>query len=337
MTVKLSPGHFVHHWLKDPAPMMKQRLPQMNHLRPPMGWIMHLRNIPAIDHGIAGPLLPGRGSGHHELNLQKQLEARARNDMRMLTWLEWISMSPYLRPRDDGGFTWAYNVSDGIDDWSYEEWLDVWFGHHGAESAIELREHVMEAIEERVDMHRVPWYGGLQEEKQAQHDVLARCMVTEAWQSSGNMFRGIVRGLNGRVWVDSAHRVRVLGHSSLVWVLSRGGSPARGQEYGVRVHLEGTAYTPCIQPVAKSVHGMDLLGAYILCLANDIQSSHLISTLSNGLRKEQAMVRGLWKAAEEHHLVELRTLYRESAPQPPSWMATTKWMPLAAADLDRVR
>ena len=79
----------------------------------------------------------------------------------------------------------------------------------------------MIAIEDSLNMREVPWHRGLRAEDDTQSDVLSRCFVTEAWLASGNMFKGVVRSLHGRVWVDSEYRVRVLGRSSLVWILAK--------------------------------------------------------------------------------------------------------------------
>ena len=340
-------SHFVHHWLNNPPPPEPKSHFPVGYVRRAPGWVIQLRSIPPIVHGIVGPRSPGRERGYHERNLQHQLEARARNDRRMLTWEDWISLSPYLRPTYDGGFSWIIGDREGIDDRRYEDWLDVWFGHHGAEAAIELRNQVMLAIEDSLNMRQVPWHRGLRAEEDTQSDVLSRCFVTEAWLASGNMFKGVVRSLNGRVWVDSEYRVRVLGRSSLVWILAKTSYASPGQEYGIRVYLEGTGHTFCIQPEERHVHGMDLLGLYMLGLANDIESSYRISTLSNGLSEEQAMVRDLWEGCEDgpepvdegyHRFPGLANFFRKTTnPKPPNWMVTTEWAPLTADRLEHVR
>ena len=277
----------------------------------------------------------GRGRGHHDLNLEHQLEARARVSREMLTWREWISLSPYVRLTDEGGFTWNHNDRAGVNDRQYEAWLDVWFGHHGAEQAIELRQSVMDAIEATVDLQRVPWSTVNNTEAQQEQVAAPQSNVAEAWKASGGMMRGIVAALEGRVWVDAMHRVRILGDSSLVWVLTRHSSPGRGQEYGVRVHLEGTGHVPCIQPQGPRVHGFDILAAYMFSMANDRKTSFGVSTLSDGLVREQRMVNDPQNVDDQpNEVFEWPPLLVTRLP--PRWMSTTRWAPLTVADFDRV-
>ena len=149
------------------------------------------------------------------------------------------------------------------------------------------------------------------------------------------MMRGIVTALEGRVWVDAMHRVRILGDSSLVWVLTRHSSPSRGQEYGVRVHLEGTGHVPCIQPQGPRVHGFDILATYMISMANDRKTSFGVSTLSDGLVKEQRMVNDPQNVDDQPNDVFEWPPLLVTRP-PPRWMSTTRWAPLAVADFDRV-
>ena len=327
-------NNFVKHWLSDPAPPRLVPWFERDVRRPPPGWVMHLQNIPDIVPNVSGPQYMGRGRGHHDLNLEHQLEARARVSHEMLTWLEWISLSPYVRPTDEGGFTWNHNDREGVNDGQYEAWLDGWFGQRGAEEAIELRRSVMDAIESTIDLQRVPWSTANNDEVHQEQIMAPQSHVAEAWKASGQLMRNAVKALEGRVWVDAKHRIRIIGPSSLVWVLTRK-SPSGGQEYGVRVHLEGTGHIPCIQPQGPRVHGFDVLAGYMLAFANDLSTSYEVSTLSDGLVREQRMVNDpknvdvqpsdvfAWPPALVH-----RT--------PPKWMSTTKWTPLTVADFDRV-
>ncbi len=335
MTWQPNMNHFVKHWLSDPAPPRHVPWFEREVRRPPPGWIMHLRTIPPVVPNVAGPQDMGRGRGHHDLNLEHQLEARARVSREMLTWREWISLSPYVRLTDEGGFTWNHNDRAGVNDRQYEAWLDVWFGHHGAEQAIELRQSVMDAIEATVDLQRVPWSTVNNTEAQQEQVVAPQSNVAEAWKASGGMMRGIVAALEGRVWVDAMHRVRILGDSSLVWVLTRHSSPSRGQEYGVRVHLEGTGHVPCIQPQGPRVHGFDILATYMFSMANDRKTSFGVSTLSDGLVREQRMVNDPQNVDDQPNDVFEWPPLLVTRP-PPRWMSTTRWAPLTVADFDRV-
>jgi hypothetical protein len=335
MTRQPNMNHFVKHWLSNPAPPRHVPWFERDVRRPPPGWIMHLRTIPPVVPNVAGPQDRGRGRGHHDLNLEHQLEARARVSDEMLTWREWISLSPYVRLTDQGGFTWDHNDRAGVNDGLYEAWLDVWFGHHGAVQAIELRQSVMDAIEATVDLQRVPWSRMNNTEAQQEQIATSQSHVAEAWKASGGFMRGVVATLEGRVWVDAKHRVRILGESSLVWVLTRHSSASRGQEYGVRVHLEGTGHVPCIQPKGPRVHGFDILTTYMMSMANDRKTSFEVSTLSNGLVKEQRMVN------EPQNLESPANGMFEWPPAsfarpPPRWMSNTQWTPLTLADFDRM-
>ena len=332
-------NHFVHHWLSNPAPEQVEFSFDAARVHRPRGWIYHLHNVPNPIWNVAGPRLPGRGRGYHDMNLQRQLEANALDTEERLTWEEWISLSPYLRPTDNGGYTWNHNSRAGVNDGRYEEWLDVWFGHHGAAEAIELRQRVMEAIEETVDLTDVPWHMEERREHVEGEGALLRCLVNDAWMASEGFMRTSVSLLKGRIWIDANHRVRIIGRSSLVWILCRSSHPARGQEYGVRVHLEGTGRTFCIQPEVQRVHGFDLLCLYMSALADDLSTSYEVSTLSSGLVAEQRLVNmpkrrlGNFPRWNEGPI----NFSNIQAPAAPRWMSTTTWTPLAVEDFDRVR
>ena len=333
MTWQPNMNHFVKHWLSDPAPPRHVPWFERDVRRPPPGWVIHLQNIPTADPTVAGPQDMGRGRGHHDLNLEQQLEARARVTQDTLTWLEWISLSPYVRPTDEGGFTWNHNDREGVNDGQYEAWLDVWFGHHGAEEAIQLRRWVMDAIESTLDLQRVPWSSMSSTQTSNEKVVQPQSNVAEAWKASGELMRGAVAALEGRIWVDAKHRIRIIGPSSLAWVLARKASAVGGQEYGVRVHLEGTGHTPCVQPQGPRVHGFDVLATYMLAFANDLESSYEVSTLSNGLVREQRMVNDP-KNVEIQPRDVLDWPPALVTKMPPKWMSTTRWVPLTVADFD---
>ena len=199
MTWQPNMNHFVKHWLSDPAPPRHVPWFERDVRRPPPGWVIHLQNIPTADPTVAGPQDMGRGRGHHDLNLEQQLEARARVTLDTLTWLEWISLSPYVRPTDDGGFTWNHNDREGVNDGQYEAWLDVWFGHHGAEEAIQLRRWVMDAIESTLDLQRVPWSSMSSTQISNEKVVQPQSNVAEAWKASGELMRGL-----SRLWKDAS-------------------------------------------------------------------------------------------------------------------------------------
>ena len=339
MSPRPSMNHFVHHWLSDPASEKHPFSHYMVTEHRPRAWIHHLHNVPNPIWGVAGPALPGRGRGYHEMNLQRQLEAYAMNTQDRLTWEEWISLSPYVRPTDNDGYTWDHNSRAGVNDGLYEEWLDVWFGHHGAAEAIELRQRVMEAVAETVNLDDVPWHMKERREQQETESRVLRCLVNDAWLASGGFMRTSVSLLKGRIWVDENHRVRIIGRSSLVWILCRSNRPTAGQEYGVRVHLEGTGRTFCIQPKAQRVHGFDLLCLYMSALADDIATSYQVSTLSPGLVVEQGLVKTPENTSDEFVAwnggpINFSNIQRRT---PPRWMSTTTWMPLTVEDFDRVR
>ena len=102
MTWQPNMNHFVKHWLSDPAPPRHVPWFERDVRRPPPGWVIHLQNIPTADPTVAGPQDMGRGRGHHDLNLEQQLEARARVTQDTLTWLS-VSASPYVGPRTMAG------------------------------------------------------------------------------------------------------------------------------------------------------------------------------------------------------------------------------------------
>ena len=339
MPPRPSMNHFVHHWLSNPAPERRGFHLDTQMIHRARAWMHHLHNVPDPIQHVTGPHLPGRGRGYHDMNLERQLEAHAMNTSERLTWEEWISLSPYLRPTDEGDYTWNHNSRDGVNDGRYEEWLDVWFGHHGAAEAIELRQHVMEAVEETVDLTDVAWHMKERREQLEGEGRVLRCLVNDAWSASEGFMRTTVSLLKGRIWVDANHRVRIIGRSSLVWILCRSNRPAAGQEYGVRVHLEGTGRTFCIQPGVQRVHGFDLLCLYMSALGDDITTSHEVSTLSSGLVEEQRLVNMPERPAKllapwNGGPINFSNLQRSS---PPRWMSTTAWMPLTEEDFDRVR
>lgn len=339
MPLRPSMNHFVHHWLSNPAPEQPGFHFGTVRVHRARAWMYHLHNAPDSIRDVTGPHLPGRGRGYHDMNLKHQLEAYALNTTERLTWEEWISLSPYLRPTDDGGFTWDHNSRDGVNDGLYEAWLDGWFGHHGAAEAIELRHRVMQAVRETVDLTDVPWHMKERREQLESEGRVLRCLVNDAWLASEGFMRTAVSLLKGRIWVDDNHRVRIIGRSSLVWILCRSNRPAAGQEYGVRVHLEGTGRTFCIQPEVRRVHGFDLLCLYMSALADDIATSHEVSTLSSGLVTEQRLVNTPGQSTNDFvpwngGAINFSNIQR---PSPPRWMGTTRWMPLTVEDLDRVR
>ena len=332
-------NHFVHHWLSNPAPESHPLSLGAEVIHRARAWIHHLHNVPNPIWGVTGPASPGRGRGYHDMNLQRQLEAYALNTQERLGWEEWISLSPYVRPTDNGGYTWDHNSRTGVNDGLYEEWLDVWFGHRGAAEAIELRQRVMEAVVETVDLNAVPWHIKERREQQETESRVLLCLVNDAWLASGGFMRTSVSLLKGRIWIDANHRVRIIGRSSLVWILSRSSRATAGQEYGVRVHLEGTGNTFCIQPDVKRVHGFDLLSLYMSALADDIATSHHVSTLSTGLVMEQGLVKTPEKTSEvfvprNGGPINFSNIRRQT---PPRWMSSTTWMPLTVEDFDRVR
>jgi len=113
---------------------------------PPHGWMVTLDDIPSPVPGVVGSKERGRATGHHSFNQTRQNEAKARQGHK-LTWKEWIELSPYELPSADGRLSRSGPRLEGD---ALEHFLDVWFGFHGADAAIELRRATLEATVEAV-------------------------------------------------------------------------------------------------------------------------------------------------------------------------------------------
>jgi hypothetical protein len=250
--------------------------------RPPNhGWMNVMDRIPTPVPGVLGPAERGRGRGHHEQNLVHQLEARVRNGETDLTWEEWISLSPYLRPADEGDFTWNHNDRAGVNDNRYEAWLDVWFGQQGIDAAIELRRATLEWVEEqrRAEELRI-------EASDMEAAIEGPTNWTEAEvKSLVGMLFPIVKELHGRVWINSQHHLRIEGTSGLHWVLRPVAFALDGQRYRVNVMLEETSKGVCIQRHRASTEtaGLDLLCSYVLALQTDLRSKDDIHTMGGAM------------------------------------------------------
>ncbi len=254
--------------------------------RPPNhGWMNVMDRIPTPVAGVLGPAERGRGRGHHEQNLVHQLEARVRNGETDLTWEEWISLSPYLRPADEGGFTWNHNDRAGVNDNRYEAWLDVWFGQQGVDAAIELRRATLEWVEEQ---RRAEELRREASEMEAASEEPTNWTEPEV-KSLVGMLLPIVKELHGRVWINSQHHLRIEGTSGLHWVLMPAFLTLRGWTYSVNVILEETSTGVCIQPKlnASAAAGLDLLCSYMLALQTDLRSKDDIHTMGRAMVEGQ--------------------------------------------------
>ena len=269
---------FMRAWLRL-APRERDWFTDVIRRPPNHGWMNVMDRIPTPVAGVLGPAERGRGRGHHQQNLVHQLEARVRNGETDLTWEEWISLSPYLRPADEGGFTWNHNDRAGVNDNRYEAWLDVWFGQQGIEAAIELRRATLEWVEEqrRAEEQR-------REASQMEPTTEEPTNWTEPEvKSLVGMLFPIVKELHGRVWINSQHHLRIEGTSGLHWVLRP--VAFSGHRYRVNVILEETSKGVCIQPHRASTEtaGLDLLCGYVLALQTDLRSKDDIHTMGGAM------------------------------------------------------
>ena len=261
--------------------------------RPPnRGWMNVMDRIPTAEAGTVGPAERGRGRGHHDQNLVHQLEARVRDGETDLTWEEWISLSPYLRPTDEGGFTWNHNDRAGVNDGRYEAWLDVWFGHEGSDAAIELRRATLEWVEEQ---HRMEEQRREASEMEVLQEGPTDWTEPEVKSMVGMLFP-IVKELHGRVWINSQHHLRVEGTSGLHWILRPAGYAPHGQRYGVNVILEETQTGVCVQPKrgGRPTAGLNMLCTYVLALHNDLRSKEEILTMKRPMAEgKRAQKKGM--------------------------------------------
>jgi len=135
---------------------------------PPHGWMVALDDIPSPVTGVVGSKEHGRATGYHSFNQTRQNEAKARQGHK-LTWKEWLELSPNELPSADGRLSRSGPRLEGD---ALEHFLDVWFGFHGADAAIELRRATLEASVEAVR----------EDERQHLRDV-------EAWEQAMELWR----------------------------------------------------------------------------------------------------------------------------------------------------
>ncbi len=200
--------------------------------------------------------------GHNEGNLVHQLEAKALKPESMLTQQEWLALTPYMMIDEDGCVSYENRglLEGRIDHDTTRFFLEIWHGYYGIKNALNLR-------------------------LRAQLIHTSRDSFIPA-----NEQRAL--GFLHETLKANAHRIHVLedgaialrGDSGLHWHIE----PKMFGTVPV-VRCRETNNTYCIQ-LGRSQHecpAADYTALYVLAMLNDLETSMRVSTLSDGLKKEQ--------------------------------------------------
>ena len=206
--------------------------------------------------------------GHNEANLVHQLEAKALKPESMLTQEEWLALTPYMMIDESGDVSYENRglLEGRIDQDTTRFFLEIWHGYYGIKNALNLR-------------------------------LRARRIHTS--QDSfipANERRAL--GFLHETLKANAHRIHVLddgiialrGDSGLHWHIEPnvfGAVPS--------VRCRETKGTYCIQLVRSEIEcpAADYTALYVLAMLNDLETSMRVSTLSDGLKREQKAKSGV--------------------------------------------
>lgn len=207
-----------------------------------------------------GPLMM-HCMGYNDSNLVHQLEARAIKEGASLTMEQWLALSPYVILDPEGYISFERRgVLEGrIDYETTRFFLEIWHGYYGIKNSLRLRQRLYNL-----------------------HSNVKSILPSREKRALG-FLHSVVKSLGHRVVVQEDGNLLVRGDSGLHWILQ---PPESGAIPRVVCRETGKSY--CIQPDHRNVKcpAGDYPATYALAMANDVATSHMVTTLSSGLVKE---------------------------------------------------